>query len=336
MQKPLISVIIPVYNVEPYLHQCLDSVLSSTHTNLQVILVNDGSPDNCGSICDAYADRDQRVMVIHKENEGLSEARNSGLAVAKGEYVAFVDSDDIVSSTLFATLLWAIELTNADISACEHTRTDEQMAFLSPPPADCLKVIDGVDRCLQVFSGEPSTRAITWTDPMVWNKLYRKEKIISTFKKECVPAEDMQFNWEYAKNCNKMVIVPQALYYWRINADSITHTPNVNKYVTIARVWSGIAQRTDTANACLQAHLYYRAAYSAHEGMWRIIDADSVSEYQEFFGEARTVINQYFREFTTHEDTTYLTGIVYTLCRYCFSIWKRLPKAYRYLKKVCK
>lgn len=332
----LISIIVPVYKVEPYLRECLDSVLASTHKNLEIILVDDGSPDNCGVICDEYAANDSRITVIHQENQGLSVARNAGLAVATGEYVGFVDSDDMIAPTMIETLLWAIKHTNSDIAACEHTRNKEKPAHLPAPPPESLKIINGMDGCIQVFSGEPSTRGITWTGPMVWNKLYRKGKITSTFKKECVPAEDMRFNWECAKKCSKMVIVPQALYYWRTNANSITQTPNAKKYVTIARVWIGLAQKTDTESAALRAHLYYRAASSAHGGMWRIIEADSVSEYQEFFDQARAIMKQYFRELTTHEDTTYLTRTVYTLCRYAFPIWKLLPKAYRYLKKVCK
>ena len=94
--SPLISVIIPVYKVEPYLRKCVDSVLAQTYANLEIILVNDGSPDNCGKICDEYAERDERIKVIHKENGGQSDARNVALDVMKGEYVAFVDSDDWV------------------------------------------------------------------------------------------------------------------------------------------------------------------------------------------------------------------------------------------------
>ena len=93
--QPLISVIIPVYKVELYLRECIDSVLAQTYQNLEVILVDDGSPDQCGSICEQYAEKDNRVCVIHKENGGLSDARNAGIDVAKGEYIGFVDADDI-------------------------------------------------------------------------------------------------------------------------------------------------------------------------------------------------------------------------------------------------
>ena len=200
----LVSVIIPVYNVETYLCQCLDSVLNSTHSNFQVILVDDGSTDGCGSVCDTYGDKDSRITVIHKDNQGLSAARNTGLAAAKGEFIIFVDSDDVVSPTMIETLLWAIKYTNSDIAACEYTRDEESLACLAAPSPESLKIVDGKDGCIQVFSGEPSIRSITWTGPMVWNKLYRKQRIRTDFREACVPAEDMQFNWEYSENCNKM------------------------------------------------------------------------------------------------------------------------------------
>ena len=96
---PKLSVIVPVYNVKKYLIECLNSILSQTFTDFELILVNDGSTDNCGEICDKYASQDSRVVVIHKENGGLSSARNAGLFVSKGKYVAFIDSDDMIALT---------------------------------------------------------------------------------------------------------------------------------------------------------------------------------------------------------------------------------------------
>lgn len=93
---PTISIIVPVYNVEAYLCRCIDSILAQTFTDFELILVDDGSPDNCSSICDEYAKKDSRIVVVHKENGGLSDARNTGLDIAKGEYIGFVDSDDFI------------------------------------------------------------------------------------------------------------------------------------------------------------------------------------------------------------------------------------------------
>ena len=109
METPLISIIVPVYKVEPYLHKCVDSILSQTYTHLEIFLVDDGSPDNCGKICDDFARKDKRIKVIHKKNGGLSDARNVAIDVAKGEYITFVDSDDFVTSDYVETLYHLVE-----------------------------------------------------------------------------------------------------------------------------------------------------------------------------------------------------------------------------------
>ena len=105
----MISVIVPIYNVEPYLRRCVDSLLGQTYADFEVILVDDGSPDNCGAICDMYEARDDRVRVIHKPNGGLSDARNAGLEIARGEYIAFVDSDDWVTPDYLERMLEAMQ-----------------------------------------------------------------------------------------------------------------------------------------------------------------------------------------------------------------------------------
>lgn len=116
--KPLVSVIIPVYNVEPYLHECLDSVISQTYENLEIILVNDGSTDSSGSICEEFALRDDRITVIHKQNGGLSDARNVGLDKMRGDCLCFVDSDDVIAPTYVAELLHGLQYYEVDLSAC--------------------------------------------------------------------------------------------------------------------------------------------------------------------------------------------------------------------------
>lgn len=118
-QMPIISVIVPVYKVEPYLHQCVDSILAQTFTDFELILVDDGSPDNCGKICDTYAEQDPRVRVIHQENGGLSAARNAGIDAANGAYLTFIDSDDWVVSDYLKKLYSCIKDYTADVAICD-------------------------------------------------------------------------------------------------------------------------------------------------------------------------------------------------------------------------
>ena len=118
MKQPLISIIVPVYKVENYLDRCVQSLVDQTWSNLEIILVDDGSPDNCGAMCDAWAARDNRIKVIHKENGGLSDARNAGMAIASGTYMGFVDSDDYISSDMYQLLYDRMAADGSDIAAC--------------------------------------------------------------------------------------------------------------------------------------------------------------------------------------------------------------------------
>ena len=119
MDNELISIVIPIYNVEKYIEKCLDSVIKQTYKNIEIILVDDGSPDNCGKICDSYANNDKRIQVIHKENGGLSDARNVGIERANGKYITFVDSDDYIELDYIEYLYTLIKKYNTKISFCK-------------------------------------------------------------------------------------------------------------------------------------------------------------------------------------------------------------------------
>ena len=130
LEQPLISIIVPVYKVEKYLKRCVDSILTQTYQNMEVILVDDGSPDNCGAICDRYKETDNRVVVIHKKNGGLSDARNAAIPLAKGEYISFIDSDDWVSSYYVEHLYEAVAKCDADIGISWFENVFEEKGFV--------------------------------------------------------------------------------------------------------------------------------------------------------------------------------------------------------------
>lgn len=125
MKKNLISIIVPIYNVEKYLNKCVDSIINQTYKNIEIILIDDGSPDNCGKICDEYAKKDSRIQVIHKENGGLSDARNAGLNIASGEYIGFIDSDDYIAPNMYEKLHNKIVSDKSDMAVCALSHTDE-------------------------------------------------------------------------------------------------------------------------------------------------------------------------------------------------------------------
>ena len=134
MPDAKISIIVPVYKVEPYLRKCLDSIVGQTYQKLEIILVDDGSPDSCGAICDAYAARDERIRVIHKENGGVASARNAGLDAATGDYIGWVDSDDWIEADMFECLLKGAEDYDADIVVCgrEDSYPDHNLSIPNP------------------------------------------------------------------------------------------------------------------------------------------------------------------------------------------------------------
>ena len=159
----LVSVIIPIYNVESYLQRCVDSVLSQTYQNLEIILVDDGSPDRCGEICDIYAKNDSRIKVIHKENGGLSEARNAALDICTGEYISFVDSDDYVSTDFVETLLHANQLYHTKLAICGIIKIDESgHCYVDYAPSNAEKNVSGIEMAETVWR------------PAACNKLYHR------------------------------------------------------------------------------------------------------------------------------------------------------------------
>lgn len=141
-QKPLISVIVPIYRVERYLSKCVESILNQTYRHLEIILVDDGSPDGSGAICDEFAEKDSRIRVIHKENGGLSDARNAGIQVAGGEYLAFVDGDDWIEPDMYEAMLGLTEKYGAKLVCAgrydENDSTGEMVIGLCPQREEAL------------------------------------------------------------------------------------------------------------------------------------------------------------------------------------------------------
>lgn len=165
----LISVIIPVYKVEKYLDKCIQSVINQTYSNLEIILVDDGSPDNCPQLCDDWANKDERIKVIHKKNGGLSDARNAGLDIAIGEYIAFVDSDDYIESDMYECLLDKIIKTQSQMAICnfEYVDTDGNITTLNTMGQDCCF------SSRQILADWCGNDLVYYV--VVWNKLYSRK-----------------------------------------------------------------------------------------------------------------------------------------------------------------
>ncbi len=212
--KPLISVIVPVYKVEPYLNECVDSVLAQTYENIEVILVDDGSPDRCPQMCDDYAAAHANVRVVHKANGGLSSARNAGLAVATGEWITFVDSDDKVDADMLMTMYNETASTDADvvITLSKILGQTEIMYMYYKHEVQ----FTGTEAMIALFQEKLRMS--------VWAKLFRKSVISDIRFREGVLNEDIEFMFYIYQNCSKVVYLPVALYNYRVNPTSITKT----------------------------------------------------------------------------------------------------------------
>lgn len=212
-EKPLLSIIVPVYDVERYLPKCIDSILAQTFTDFELILVEDGSPDDCPALCDAAAAKDTRIRVIHQKNGGLSAARNAGLDAARGEWIGFVDSDDYIAPEMYEALYHAVQSTGADLALCDYAEVDETGA---PCPPMHISLAE------QVFTGQELLKNAT--DTMIqpaWNKLYRRAIFAQLRYPEGKLNEDLFLIPEVCLQIQKAVVVPKALYYYVQRGGSI-------------------------------------------------------------------------------------------------------------------
>ena len=218
--EPLISVIIPVYKVEKYLDRCVKSVLAQTYENIEIILVDDGSPDQCPAMCDKYAEEYEKIQVIHQENKGLSGARNTGIDHAKGEYLSFVDSDDIWSPYFLESLYTALKEHDADISQCrwEYMHGDVLKEGYNPEAAkECFSGREMIGN-LYIQTGAYYVVA--------WNKLYKKELFANIRYPEGKIHEDEATTYKLFDLAKKCVVIDNALYGYFVGTGGTSITRN--------------------------------------------------------------------------------------------------------------
>lgn len=216
----MVSIIIPVYNVQAYLDECVRSVVEQSYRDLEIILVDDGSTDKSSGMCDDWAEKDQRIRVVHKPNGGLSSARNAGLTVAKGDFITFVDSDDFVDKTMFSGLLRGFyENPDTDVVCCGISQfKDENYSDTSP----FLKLYNQKFTLFEYWKLVLKHKI----DNAVWNKIYRKSVIGNVRFREGIINEDILFNLEVLQNASSLIYVPDTYYKYRIRTGSITRQAN--------------------------------------------------------------------------------------------------------------
>lgn len=232
MQEPLVSVVLPIYKVEKYLNRCIESVVCQTYKNLEIILVDDGSPDLCPQMCDEWAQKDNRIKVIHKPNGGLGKARNTGIENANGEYIFFFDSDDYVDKTIVEKCVASTYPEQTDVVLFgRYNRFEDGTLSEMKVTADKL-VFDCDTVRSELLSG-----LFTYDMGMgvsAWGKMYRLSTINNNglrFKSEKeIISEDSYFMLEFFSCVTRAVIVPECLYYYCERGDSLSHKYNSERY----------------------------------------------------------------------------------------------------------
>lgn len=213
---PLISVVVPVYNVEKYLERCVESIKIQTYKNLEIIIVNDGSQDSSGELCEKIAVSDARVVVIHKENGGLSSARNAGVSIAKGEYIGFVDSDDWIDPQMYELLYSSIKKHQTKISCCGRYNVDAKTGEIKVGLCPVKDEVVVAEKCL--------SKMLRWdnVDASAVDKLFHR----SVFDDFCFPigviSEDVAVMYQIVSWAEQMAFVPEPLYYYFHRDNSIT------------------------------------------------------------------------------------------------------------------
>lgn len=219
--NPKISIIIPVYKVEKYLRKCINSVLSQDYKNIEIILVDDGSPDNCGNICDEYAQTDSRIIVIHKENGGLSSARNAGLDIASGDYVGFVDSDDYIEPSMYRGMIETAIQYSTPLVVCGVTYVYEDGTTAVRSQNSGIVELNFKDAIIEM-------NTYRLFDMAAWSKLYRAD----LFKDIRFPvgklSEDLYVMYKIFELAKKVVYIPNRYYNYLQRQNSISHNVKIN------------------------------------------------------------------------------------------------------------
>lgn len=229
MKEELISIIVSVYNIEAYLPKCLETIAAQTYHHLEIILVDDGSTDNSGNICDNFAEKDSRVMVIHQRNLGLWAARNSGQRVAKGNYLMFVDGDDYLHLDVVKTLYQAINQNKKhDIAIIDYKKTQSSEEDIENERKGEIFEVSQKKLISLLFNKSISNS--------VWNKLYRKTLIKDIYSNDYPRAQDYDYNIRVFIMAKSAVIIRREMYFWVQRPSSLMHQPDYWNIVASCKV----------------------------------------------------------------------------------------------------
>ena len=227
MENPKISIIVPVYKVEPYLRRCLESIVNQTYRNLEIIVVDDGSPDHCGAICDEYAAKDERVKAVHKANAGAASARNTGLDMASGDYIGWVDSDDWIEPQMFEVMLSGIMIYDADVAICGREESfPNQLLQIGWKKTELLNR----EQAIGLLIEDDLVRSY------LWDKLWKRELFREIRIPQIKVYEDLAIMYPLFVKAERVVCLPDILYHYEHRDTGLTAAPSLKDRIDFCRI----------------------------------------------------------------------------------------------------
>lgn len=277
---PLISVIVPVYNVEKYITRCVESIACQTYSNLEIILVDDGSPDGSGKICDDFAERDSRIKVIHKSNGGLSSARNAGIDASTGQLIAFVDGDDYVSRKMYETLYNALAENGADMSICNCEFVDEDGKTIDGKNSEIKSEV--LDKAQALERLNPLLYPY-WKYVTAWNKLYKRELFGEIRYPDGKIHEDEFIIHRIIDRCSCVAVTEEPLYKYVQRGGSIMSDKPGDKHVDAVYAFLDRAEYFSAAGNKAMKKIVLIQAYGVLVSM---LGRDRKFKHNEYFHQA--------------------------------------------------
>ena len=326
VDNPLVSIILPIYNVEKYLPKCLDSVINQTYKNIEIICVNDGSPDNSQQILEEYRLQDSRIIIINQENNGLATARNTGLKNATGEFIYFLDSDDWIDKNLLYITLEQILITGADIAMFDVYNVYNEYSFVPVPRVE--NFIKSFKTNVLNYRENTNIRDLQCT---AWSKLYRKNFLVDNnlwFPDGCRFGEDVPFWFALLYKNPKIVFINKFLYFYRKRSTSLT----AKTVDLIDKQWSVYQEcmKTDAYKKASKLEQLYVLDYNVRMAIYNYSSMSSISLFVPY-EKSLTRFKEEYRKYKTF-NLTILKGYKLLKTRHIYTIGKRLVLYYLKLK----
>lgn len=308
MNQDLISIIVPVYNIEKYIVECIESIRNQSYRKLEIILIDDGSTDDSGKICDEYLQKDDRIKVVHQENQGVSVARNQGIAMCNGTYVFFIDGDDYVGKDYIKILYEKIMSQKYDVAISNAiiVQNNEEKQF------------NDLKQEIELTNQEVIKKLLSGRDfqTVCWGKMYKTEIVKKIkFNTKMKIAEDLDFLLKVFENCDKIILIPNYSYYYRIRNNSAVRTMSTKTFEEFKYCEGLIEQykNTELEKYAIKHYVNVNMSYAFHYDLT-----------DEEIARIKCNISKYKAFYSLFSDASRNEKIKYKLLRHCYKLAKKV------------